>query len=342
VVFESVTPKRPLTVVHVSANPVEGEPARIMQLFGAKADVRSYWFYFRDHFSERTKVFSSSGQLVRIKDEPTLPPFQAALAQADIVHIHDFVPRVFAFMIKEYAPATCKLVYQVYSPLRHDPLFIAMKDALGLPVDAYAVTASHQARHYPEALLLPMLPERHAVSSPMWDPAKPLRLWVPTTSRKPVETTQRWLLNLYSPETHEQLHDLEAQGKIQCVFPERRSPLAERAFLQSTCHAMLDDLGTGGLSRHALEGLLQGQLVFTGADAFTTLAVRQSWGIPASVPVPWVTISNQGLAQSLKDYLEHPQKLDAQRQATQSFANAHLTVDQAGQPFLQLYHRLTN
>lgn len=248
-------------IVHIAPTPLVGAPGKVayaQNRVGHKATSVALSDYpnrgpLAGFFTDKTILLSSATQSV----------VEHVIEEADIVHIHNFVPGDKLDWLVSLNQ-TAKFVYQAHSPLREGPLYVKRASQQArLPFDRHLVVGQYLGRHYPDytpvpniVLDVPSIRERR--------PDEKLKVIFSPTHSRP----GRWN-NKYTPKLEKALIALETVGKIDLIAIDK--PVAPAALMEMRrrCHVTIDEIATGAFHQVSLEGMCAGNVVINRADYFS-------------------------------------------------------------------------
>jgi hypothetical protein len=249
-----------LKIVHITPTPLVGAPGKIawaQRMKGHEAVAIALSDYPKGGPLE--KMFLDRTLMI---DDFTRTTIEANIRRADIIHLHNFLPKNRVDWLRELNQSAA-YVYQAHSPLREGPLYVgrAEEDA---PFDfrVKMVVGQYAGRMYPSFIPVPNI----ILSPPsikLRQEGEKLRvMFSPTHSRD-----GRWN-GKYSQVLDDVLVASTKLGKIEIVSPKRPvSPVALME-LRRSCHVSIDEIATGAFHMVSLEGLCAGNVVINRADYF--------------------------------------------------------------------------
>jgi hypothetical protein len=276
-----------LKIVHLAPTPLVGAPAKVAQI-QAREGHSTLSFIFGDYPKELAGKFLAGNILM---NAPELEPvFVQALAEADIVHIHNYIPvdRVATIRAKANNAA---FIYQVHSGLREGPMYASREKSLGLPFAARLAVAQYHPRHYPDYTPVPNLVDAKPTFRLPHDRDKLRLLYKPSHPRG-----GRWNAKT-TPKVEETLKSLSLAGIIELVAPTQGHYPNSLLELRRTTHLTIDEVITGSYHQVSLEGLCAGNVVINNSDFFSSAMLQQV--AQATEPPPFVRANESTLAETL-------------------------------------------
>jgi len=253
-------------IFHISATPLVGAPGKI-------AHAQRTIGHFSTHLalSDYPQKGPLHGKFLNhsiLRSEFTTKFIDELILQADIVHIHNDIPRDWIEkLIHENSRAM--YVYHVHSPLREGPLYVPRADKYGIDFSLKLAVGQYQPRHYPTYIPVPNLVLEPPAVRPR-NPHEKLRvLFSPTHAQ-----VGRWN-NKHSDELADAIYGLERAGKIEVVPFKGGIDPATLFSVRRACHVTIDEIATGGFHQVSLEGLCAGNVVINRADYFSKLFFSQ-------------------------------------------------------------------
>lgn len=319
-------------VVHFSPTPLVGAPAKIaaaQRQLGLNALCVALTDYpkagpLANKFIDGVLVWHEAERHV-------LDLIRAAVADADIIHVHNDLPADKVQWLRE----TCRhaaFVYHVHSPMREGPLYGARAEFINLPFRAHLSVAQYQPRHYPDYLPVPNL-ILDAPSVKLRQPDEKLRvLFSPSHTR-----AGRWNAK-YSERLEQVIRSLQALDRIEVVWPERPLPPAQLMTLRRNCHVSIDEIVTGAFHQVSLEGLCAGNVVINRADHFSRAMLAnctQTLAMP-----PFVYADDYCIDEVLLGLALDPVRTASLQQASHDYFRDHLAADRLVRIYRDVYEKI--
>lgn len=318
-----------VNVIHISPTPLVGAPAKVTRVLNTNG-FEALHICLRDYPSggPLSGKFIADSLIVDNADDYCLDSIDHALAQADIIHVHNDLPAEQQDWIQGLAPRAA-YVYQVHSPLGEGPLYYERAKTIRLPFRARLVVGQYQPRHYPDYAPVPNL----VLDQPTINLRKqgePLRvLFSPSHTRG-----GRWNSKC-SDSLMKILEALATLGKIELVTPEKPLSPSTLMFLRKTCHVTIDEIVTGAFHQVSLEGLCAGNIVVNRADFFCRAMMAQC---ADTEDLPPFTYADEQTAQelliNLSDDFELTRRL---QQESYDYYCEHLRPEALIKPYIEVY-----
>jgi hypothetical protein len=250
-----------LKIVHITPTPLVGAPGKIawvQRMKGHEALAVALSDYPKGGALE--KMFLDRTLII---DDFTNSHIEENIRNADIVHIHNFLPHNRVNWLRELNQ-TAAYVYQAHSPLREGPLYAnrAIEDER-FDFKLKLVVGQFQGRFHASHIPVPNL----VISPPsirLRRPKEKLRVMFTPTHKQ----TGRWN-SKHSPGLKETLSALESLGKIDVLSIEQ--PVLPETLMEVRrgCHVSIDEIATGGFHMVSLEAMCAGNIAVNRADYFS-------------------------------------------------------------------------
>jgi hypothetical protein len=249
-----------LRIVHITPTPLVGAPGKIawaQRMKGHDALAVALSDYPKGGPLE--KMFLDRTILI---DDFTRHHIEDCIRQADIIHVHNFLPDDRIRWLQELNQAAA-YVYQAHSPKREGPLYVDRSEGNNkFEFKLKLVVGQHHGRFYPFHTPVPNL----ILSPPSIrrrQPGETLRVLFSPTQKQ----AGRWN-SKYSPALEPALRALETIGKIEVIFP--KNPLRPEVLmeLRRSCHVSIDEIASGGFHMVSLEAMCAGSVAINRADYF--------------------------------------------------------------------------
>lgn len=247
-------------IVHITLTPLVGAPGKIAMAQRMKGH-ESIAVALSDYpkAGPLEKIFLSNTLLL---DNFTHEYVEDVIKQANIIHLHNFLPKEKVIWLKELN-SSADYVYQVHSPLREGPLYVG-RGGEDAPFNfaLKLVVGQHWGRFYPSFLPVPNL----IFSTPSLRQRKKgdkLRVMFSPTHKHQGRWTSK-----YSEKLIEVLTALSHIGKIDVISP--KQPVSPETLIEirRSCHVSVDEIATGGFHMVSLEAMCVGNIVINRADYF--------------------------------------------------------------------------
>lgn len=245
-------------IIHISQTPLVAAPAKI-----------AYAQRLLGHSSIAIAIKDYPGALqgkfvdgFLIEDGFTKPIIDAAIEDADIIHIHNDLPHDWAYRLLD-ANQRAKYIYQVHSPLREGPLYLPRHESIPLPFSAKLVVGQFQPRIHSDHIIVPNI-ILDIPSIKLRTKGQKLRVMYSPSHKR----AGRWN-NKHTDELDKAINALVALNKIEKVIPE--NPVSPKVLMsvRRTCHVSIDEIETGGFHQVSVESLAAGNVSINKSDYFS-------------------------------------------------------------------------
>ena len=249
-----------LRIVHITPTPLVGAPGKIawaQRMKGHEALAVALSDYpkggpLEKKFLDRTVLL----------DDFTRHHIEDCIRQADIIHLHNFLPGDRIRWLQELNQAAA-YVYQAHSPKREGPLYVDRSEENSqFEFKLKLVVGQHWGRFYTSHLPVPNL----ILSPPsvrLRKRKEKLRVMFSPTHKH----AGRWT-SKHSPALEEALSALETINKIEVIA--LKNPVSPEALIEvrRSCHVSIDEIATGGFHMVSLEAMCVGNIAVNRADYF--------------------------------------------------------------------------
>jgi len=314
-------------IVHISQTPLVAAPSKValaQRLIGHDAIAIAL-----NDYPNNGPLFGKFIEDYILENEFTKPLIDAAIAEADIIQIHNDIPPAWAERLL-HANQTAKYFYQVHSPLREGPLYLPRQNDIGLPFLANFVVGQFQPRIHNEHIFVPNI--IHDIpSAKLRKKGEKLRVIFSPTHLRP----GRWN-NKHVGELDTAIESLVNLGKIEAVIP--KNPVSPKNLMavRKTCHVTIDEIATGGFHQVSVEGLAAGNVTINRADYFCK-AVFSTFS--EGTPPPFVYSNGASIAETLEDLANDWEKTAAIQQNSMNYFKKYLTPKKMARIFDNAYER---
>lgn len=320
-----------MRVVHLALTPVAGSPYNIVSALNAYSDVAARLVVLNPK-AYGARVFS--GDLDWSEDRDAC---LQAIAEADVIHMHQFFDPAGAFDAELGALCAGKIrVRQFHSVPTHfvgdDPAKVAW--LLADPTPQLVIGQFHE-RYFPRARIVPnLLPIHSACLSPArGEGGLPRLAWSPSVRAGAWEA--RWATKGFG-ETRAMLDTLAAEGlcTVDTIVDVAHHDCLARKQLASV---VVDDLVTGSYHLSGLEGLAQGKAVLGWLDERTSLVLREMTG---AGDLPWINTRLEDAADVLRELLAEPALMQALGAASRRWMETWYDDRRLVGNYVKVYHDL--
>jgi len=288
-------------IVHLTPTPLVGSPGKIawaQRMKGHNA-LAVAWSDYPKGGPLAGKFLSHTLMI----DDFTRQYIEHAIRHADIIHVHNFIPKERAHWVRDLNQSAV-YVYQTHSPLREGPLYVNRGNEY-FDYNVRLVVGQHWGRFYQSYIPVPNL----ILSPPSIRPRKPgekLRIMFSPTHKH----VGRWT-SKYSAVLEEVLLSLAKLGQIETISPS--TPVSPEILMEvrRSCHVTIDEIATGGFHMVSLEGLCAGNIVINRADYFSRATFA---GFCDGAMPPFTYADDSNIASILLRLAENPEETAIQQQ----------------------------
>jgi hypothetical protein len=315
-------------ILHVSRTPLVAAPAKVATALNLYTEYEAALILAQDYPKPLGGMFI--GDSILYSDSPPISTIcEELVRRADLIHIHNDLPRSLLQLVRRTARPSCRFVYQVHSPLREGPVFFDRSDELGFEFGARLAIPHCAHRFLPEYRLVPNL----ILFKPSVRPLgadEPVRVIFSPAHRR---TGGRWNDKVSEP-LDRALAALQALRAADVIDVKGMSPVA-LAELRRTTHVTIDEVVTGAFHQVSLEGLAAGNAVVNNADFFAVQSLKMVCG--TTDEPPFVRLSDHDVGTELMALVRDRERLRGVQQASYDFFMAHLRPEKLIRHFSQVY-----
>jgi len=312
-------------VLHISPTPLVDAPRKINDTLNLYSKYDSSIFIFKDYPGKLKGKFSTNVLIYDISKEVIL----SLLADADIIHIHNFLTIEQENIVLRYSKSDVIFVYQAHSPLREGPLFVNYADNSRIDYDKKCVIAQYHPRLYQDYVLVPNIILQIPTISLINDADTPKVLFSPTHKR----VGGRWN-DKASSELDVALNALEALGLIELVVAEGYTP-HELYQLRKRCHISIDEIVTGAYHQVSLESMCAGNVTINNADIFSKLMLKTIIG--KDVKVPFLNMNEFTIKEKLLSIVKDKKLIRKFQQDSYNFHIQYLQPEILIEHYINIY-----
>ncbi|MEL0439190.1 hypothetical protein [Phycobacter sp. K97] len=317
-------------VLHISPSALAGAPGMLSEALSDFGHVESS-VHFRagDHGNQRD-IFSPES--IPVKDaRADKALFMMHFKNADVVHVHNFIPNFVLKWMSEEKKRDCKYIFQVHSPRYERPVYDDLSDFHGIRFSEKLVISHFHPRHYPDFEIIPNCLYRKAFAKkPHVILSDALRIQFSPSGR----STGRW--SAKSSQVFDQAIDfLKNDKRFEFAVFEGVSPqnLSHRRFLADVT---IDELVTGSYHLVSYEGLAAGTVVLNNADTVSTDMFQIGFRSP---PPPFLKCDPLGLHELLMELHRDREKLLELRTKSREFFDTWMSPDRISKMYADIYER---
>ena len=300
-----------MRVVHISPSALAGAPGMLsdaLKDFGFVVD--SVHFRAGDYGPNRDIFSPDSIALSDTEIDRSL--FLASYETADVVHVHNFVPKFVLSWMASVPSSDKKFIYQVHSPRYERPIYHDLSNCIGIEFDQKLVIPHFHPRQYPDFKIIPNCLYRKAFSSAKRSVERKSKLSVhfsPST-----KSAARWASKT-NVAFEQMIKLIKTDDRIEVSVFEGVSPqyLAARRLLADIT---IDELVTGSYHLVSYEGLAAGSVVFNNADQVTMDMFQIGFQSPKP---PFVRCSPLKAVERILSFVECPDLLLEKKKKSHEF-----------------------
>ena len=321
-------------ILHISPTPLVHSPADIVTALNGHTDFETDLIVLND-YPEPLKGCFMQGAIAFNKNEShSLNLCGSLIEDADIIHIHNFVPDEFSRYILSKAKKNVKFVYQVHNFPKEGPVFFNICDYMPINFDAKLVVAQHQARAMQDYIMVPsIINVNHPTIHLLKPRQKPRVLWLPAHKRN----ESRWGLK-YSKVLEDLLTMLVNADMIELISPTTKMRYDELLIYRRTMHISIDEIMTGAYHRVSLEGLACGNVVISGADDCSLLTLNAIARTESNAP--FVIANETTIKDVMKDLLSNHDKIRKIQQQSLDFFKKYYMPEKMIKHYTNIYDKL--
>jgi hypothetical protein len=315
-------------ILHASRTPLVAAPAKVVTALNLYTDYEAALILAQDYPKPLTGLFV--GDSILYSDSaPISTVCEDLVRRADLIHIHNDVPRSLLQLVRRAARPSCRFVYQVHSPLREGPIFFDRSEELGFELGARLAIPHCAHRFLADYRMVPNL----ILFKPSVRPIgadEPMRVIFSPAHRR---TGGRWNDKVSEP-LERALGALQALRAAEVLDIKGMTPAVLTELRRST-HVTIDEIVTGAFHQVSLEGLATGNAVVNNADFFAVQSLKMVCG--TTDEPPFVRLSDHDVGTELLALVRDRDRLRRIQQASHDFFMAHLRPDKLIRHFSQVY-----
>lgn len=300
-----------LNIVHITPTPLVGAPGKIswsQKMVGHHSIAVAFNDYPQN--GPLAKKFLDKTLVI---DDFTKTYVEDRIKEADIIHVHNFLPVGRADWLKNLNQSA-KYVYQAHSPLREGPLYLSRSDIGDIEYDVKLAVGQYHGRHYQDFIQVPNI----TLSPPsvvLRGDNELLRVMFSPTHKQP----GRWN-SKHSDVLLDVLEKLRQIGKIELIFPSQPVSPETLMDVRRNCHVSIDEIATGAFHMVSLEGMCAGNIVVNRADFFAKAAFA---GFCDGVMPPFEYCDDGNIADTLLSYANSAKLTRTKQLETINFYKAY-------------------
>jgi|GEM_PF-1352415 len=334
----NATKQKKYHVIQITQSPLVGSPGLVSEGLNRHAeDYSSEWLYVQDYAGGRSGIMTKYGRLVALETPEAIAKFAETVKSADIIQIHNLLPRKMVELLKEHVRPETKFVYQVRSPHREPPLFVDLPDVLDIEFDALTVICQYHLRVYPDYWPTPLLDLDETSIQLLKEGQKPRVLYRPSHLKPPKET--RWNTK-YSKLMHESLIACDKEGLIELIYPQNPVPPHKLKELRRACHISIDEIVTGAFHTVSIEGLCCGNVVINNSDIFSDMSM--AFLTSDNKLPPFYRCNHYNFDERLRALLSDPDKIRALQQESHDYFKNYLMAKDQVAYYTKVYDSILN
>lgn len=315
-------------VVHISPSALAGAPGMLSEALHDFGHVEtSVHFRAGDYGSHRDIFSPESIPITASKDDREL--FMLHFENADVVHVHNFIPKFVLAWMSQSRRQDKKYIYQVHSPRHERPIYDDLSEFQGIRFSHKLVVCHFHPRQYPDFLIVPNCLYRKAFT---YRPTIALSDALTIQFSPSGKSISRWAAK--SDETFTKVISvLQNDQRFLVKVFENVAPqnLAHR---RSQADVTIDELVTGSYHLVSYEGLASGTVVLNNADSFSLSSFQIGFQSP---PPPFVKCSPLELYDTVVDLKNDESRLVELRERSREFFDQWMTPDRIAKIYADIY-----
>jgi len=316
-------------VLHISPTPLVDSPRKISDCLNSFTNYQSDVIVFNDYPGALKGMFTVNALVFSEMKELCL----SIIADADIIHIHNFLNSDQENIIFDHFRSDVKFIYQAHSPLREGPVFTeyATDDGL-IQFDEKCVVAQYQPRLYPDYTIVPNLVTEHPCLNLLQDDELPVLLFSPAHTRTGGRWNDKTTSNL-----DRTLNSLEQLGLIKLIIASGYSP-QDLFKVRARSHITIDEIITGAFHQISLEGLCAGNVVINNSDFFSNLMMKSI--IQKDIDLPFYPVSSDNLERQVMKLVTDKELIRKYQNDSYTFYIDNLLPENLIKHYVDMYDRV--
>lgn len=315
-------------VVHISPSALAGAPGMLSEALNDFDHVDSSVHFRAGDYGNHRDIFSPESLPLSVSTGDR-DLFMHHFENADVVHVHNFIPKFILNWMSQAKKRDVKYIYQVHSPRYERPIFDDLSDFHGIHFSHKLVICHFHPRHFPNFRIVPNCLYRKAfLKSPVISSNEVLTVQFSPSGR----SNGRWA-SKSNPMFDQVIQLLKDNSDFSVDVFEGISPqnLAHR---RSQADITIDELVTGSYHLVSYEGMAAGTIVLNNADSFSIGAFQIGFQSP---PPPFIKCSPVGLYETLIEINRDRDRLLEHRKLSRKFFEDWMTPYKTSKIFASIY-----
>ena len=297
------------TIVHLSPSALAGSPGMLSDAQSRFGGHQATHLRLGDHGPRRDLMSPNSVSIQNNSIDQAI--FFSKVAQADIIHVHNFIPRyALEWLAQTRVITQVPFIYQTHSPYAERPIFADLSDEHGITWAGKIAVAQAHPRMYPDFSLLPNCLYRpgQLIPDPLLLPAPEIIsvLYSPSTT-----AGGRWT-SKGSEAFQKNITALAAESDRLSVSTINDWPPQKLLELRKLCHITIDEVITGGFHLISYEGLAVGNVVINGAYNESIACMMAA--LKTNDQPPFVVANDRSVARVVHSLSDDRERLENIRQ----------------------------
>lgn len=317
-----------MRILHLTNTTLAGAPGMLSQAINTYSKHSSIVAQFNDKSPARA-VFQPETLYVDQSDW-CKSWLQNAIAQSDVIHVHNIVPTYVQSILAESDLSKKKLIYQVHSPLYEPPNFGDVSEDLGLPFDAKLVIGHFHPRQFPDFQIVPNCLFRRNMFNHFAGPQnKKIRVLFSPSSK----ARMRWNAKT-TPLVTQALAAVDQDPTVEVAS---FTDLAPEMLIMHRQGAdiSIDEVLTGSYHLVSYEGLACGNAVINGCDALSIFAFQAAFRTEDTPP--FVVANEHNLLRTVMDLTSDRASLEELKTQGREFFWDVMAPERVVPIFLDIY-----
>ncbi|MDR2253888.1 MAG: hypothetical protein LBD97_08560 [Bifidobacteriaceae bacterium] len=321
-------------IVHISPSTLAGAPSMLATAQRVFLGHEAVHLRCGDYARARDAIAAGSVPIAESDVDRAI--FVDRVVQADLIHVHNFVPRFALEWLAELGvTARVPIVYQAHSPIGERPIYQDLSSDHGIDWAAKLAVAQAHPRMFPSFRILPNCLFRDGLSEdvrPWEEPNDPVRVvYSPST-----DSSNRWARKS-SPTFSANLGALRHARWAQVVTASDWPP-EKLIALRRIAEFGIDEVVTGGFHLVTYETMACGGVVVNAADSEAVAALQM--GARTAEAPPWLITNEQEFVDRMRELAHDSSALAAARRASHAYFWTHLRPSRVVVLYDELYREV--
>jgi hypothetical protein len=322
-------------VLHITPTPLVNAPEKISEALNIYTDIESNVLVLKDYPNHLKNIFINQAlTYFNTKDKYYDKFIIDKINDADIIHIHNFLPVSFEmFLLENLKNRNTKFIYHTHSVLSEGPIFYERPRSSKIEYSLKLSVAQIQPRMYENYKFAPNItlfkPNFRKLENNI-----PRILFSPAHKQTSLRFGQK-----YSQVLNEILLSMSRLNMIDLIDITGIRP-RELYEIRKTTDISIDEIVTGGFHQISLEGLAAGNVVVNGADWFS-MQVMKNISKNNEYP-PFLIANEQNAKDKLFDLVKNIDMINNIKKESFEYFQKNLSPDFLINYYVKYYEEVMN